>query len=188
MGGQLLQIGGLAACVLVALLFLAAGIDKLRHRELLPGVIANYRLLPEALVAPAAWLLPPVELAVAAGLLIGPLAGIGPLLVLLPVLAAAGLLLLFAAAMAINIGRGRRHIDCGCGHAGLRQQLGWGQVLRNIALVAGLAMGLAVPSAPGLGGAELAMAMISGLVGWLLLLLFQSLRGLAGTGPGQVRG
>jgi hypothetical protein len=184
MGAQLLQIGSLAACVLVALLFLAAGIDKLRHRDLLPGVIANYRLLPEALVAPAAWLLPPVELAVAAGLLLGPLAGFG----LMPALAATGLLLLFAAAMAINIGRGRRHIDCGCGHAGLRQQLGWGQVLRNLVLAAGLAMGLAVPSAAGLGGAELAMAMISGLVGWLLLLLFQSLRGLTGSQPGQARG
>lgn len=182
MGAQALQIGSLAAGVLVALLFLAAGIDKLRHHDLLPGVIANYRLLPGALVAPAAWLLPPVELAVAAGLLLGPPAGLG----LWPVLAAIGLLLLFAAAMAINIVRGRRHIDCGCGHAGLRQQLGWGQVLRNIMLAAALLAGLATPA--GLGGAELAMAMISGLVGWLLLLLFESLRGLAGSGPGRARG
>ena len=108
---------GVAASVAVALLFAVAGIDKLRHRDLLPGVIANYRLLPDALVAPAAALLPGVELLVAAGLLLG-FAPLAPLV-------AIALLLVFAAAMAINIGRGRRHIDCGCGHVGLRQQLGW---------------------------------------------------------------
>ncbi len=184
MGGQLLQIGSIAVSVLVALLFLVAGIDKLRHRALLPGVIANYRLLPDALVAAAALLLPPAELAVAAGLLIAPLLGLAPL----GAIAAIALLLIFAAAMAINIGRGRRNIDCGCGHAGLRQQLGWGQVLRNVALAAGLAIGLVVPAGAAVSGAELAMAAVSGLVAWLLLLLFESLRGLAGSQPGRARG
>ena len=68
---QALPLLGVAASVAVALLFAVAGIDKLRHRDLLPGVIANYRLLPDALVAPAAALLPGVELLVAVGLLLG---------------------------------------------------------------------------------------------------------------------
>ncbi|WP_328799179.1 MauE/DoxX family redox-associated membrane protein, partial [Sandarakinorhabdus rubra] len=113
MGLYPLSILAAVAAVAVALVFLVAGIDKLRHRELLPGVIANYRLLPPALVTPAAALLPLAELAVAAGLL----AGVWQPAAWAP-LAAIALLLTFAAAMAINIGRGRRHIDCGCGHAG----------------------------------------------------------------------
>jgi len=47
----------------------------------------------------------------------------------------------FAAAMAINLQRGRSQIDCGCGHAFLKQTLSWALVARN----AGLA-GLLVPS------------------------------------------
>ena len=54
----------------VGLVFLQAALAKLRHRELLSGVIANYRLLPEALVAPAALLLAPAEIMVGAGLLL----------------------------------------------------------------------------------------------------------------------
>lgn len=161
---------GLAASVAVALLLGIAGLDKLRHRALLPGVIANYRLLPPALVAPAAALLPLAELLVAAGLL----AGVAPL----APLAAIALLLVFAAAMAINIGRGRRHIDCGCGHAGLRQSLGWGQVGRNLALAAALLPALAGGRAD-LGTADAAVAMAAGLALYLLLLMFSALGALA---------
>jgi hypothetical protein len=177
--GYPLALFGAMASTAVALLFLLAGVDKLRHRALLPGVIANYRLLPAALVAPAALLLAPVELAVAAGLLLGvkPWAP----------LAAMGLLLLFAGAMAVNILRGRRHIDCGCGHAGLRQALGWGQVARNVALVAALLPALAFGPAM-LGAADTAMAMAAGTALYLLLLMFQALAGLAATAPDQARG
>lgn len=184
MTAALLHIPGLAVAVLVALLLLVAGIDKLRHRGLLPGVIANYRLLPNGLVAPAALLLPVVELAVAAGLLLGLLA---PSLLLLAVPAAAGLLLLFAGAMAINIGRGRRHIDCGCGLAALRQQLGWGAVIRNLLLALALLPLLATPP-DGLSGGELGLAAVSGAFAWLLLQLFETLKGLGTTAPGRVRG
>ena len=167
---------GLTASVAVALLLAIAGIDKLRHRALLPGVIANYRLLPEVLVAPAAALLPVVELLVAAGLLAG-LAPLAPL-------AAIVLLLVFAGAMAINIGRGRRHIDCGCGHAGLRQSLGWGQVLRNVALAAALLPALA-PGRAALAMADAAMAMAAGVALCLLLLMASALAALAASAPGR---
>ena len=46
-------------------------------------------------------------------------------------LVAMALLALFAAAMAINIRRGRDHIDCGCGQSFLRQTLSWMLVARN---------------------------------------------------------
>jgi uncharacterized membrane protein YphA (DoxX/SURF4 family) len=178
LSGQVIQIAGFAASIFVGLVFLAAGIDKLRHRTLLPGVIANYRLLPAVLVQPAAWVLPVVELFVAAGLLVGsrPLAPAAAIL----------LLLVFAAAMAINIGRGRRHIDCGCGHAGLRQALGWPMVVRNLAMAAVLSMRILVP-AP-LGTAELAVAIAAGGTAFLLMLMFNALKALPGQQPGGARG
>ena len=72
--------------------------------------------------------------------------GIG---VLLPVtrsvalIAVAGLLVLYAVAMAINLWRGKRNIDCGCGGDG--QSLSWALVLRN-AVLAGLALGVSGPA------------------------------------------
>jgi hypothetical protein len=173
---QALPLLGVAASVAVALIFAVAGIDKLRHRDLLPGVIANYRLLPDALVAPAAALFPGVELLVAAGLLLG-VAPVAPT-------AAIALLLIFAGAMAINIGRGRRHIDCGCGHAGLRQQLGWSQVARNLVLATALLPALAAGRAD-LGTADTAMAMAAGVAFWLLLLMFSAVGALAASAPKQ---
>ncbi|WP_017667407.1 MauE/DoxX family redox-associated membrane protein [Sandarakinorhabdus sp. AAP62] len=171
-----LALACVAASVAVALLLAVAGIDKLRRRDLLPGVIANYRLLPDALVAPAALALPVAELAVAAGLLLG-MAPIAPL-------AAIALLLIFAAAMAINIGRGRRHIDCGCGHAGLRQSLGWGQVLRNLVLAAALLPALLADRAA-LGAADLAVAMAAGVVLYLFMLMISALGALNISAPGR---
>ena len=96
---------GLAIRVLASLLFLTAAYGKLRHWTVFQGVIANYRLLPEVLVAPVAYLLPPVEALLGTALLLG----LGSPW---PEVAAAALLILFAVAMGINIGRGRRHIDC----------------------------------------------------------------------------
>ena len=184
MGSSILLIISSAAGVVIALLFLVAGVDKLRHRALLPGVIANYRLLPSALVAPAAALLPVAELVIAVLLLLGLVAAMPPIAPLAAVL----LLLVFAAAMAVNIQRGRRHIDCGCGHAALRQQLGWGQVLRNVVLAAGLLPLLATGNASSLAGADLAVALVAGIAVYLLLLLFTTLNAVAGLAPGRARG
>lgn len=176
--GPFLQIAGFAASIFVGLVFLVAGIDKLRHRALLPGVIANYRMLPAAVVQPAALLLPIVELFTALALLVGnrPLA---PLVAIL-------LLLAFAAAMGINIARGRRHIDCGCGHAGLRQELGWQMVARNLLMAAALSLRLAMPDA--LTVPEIAIAVAAGGMAFLLMLMFNALKALPGQAPGNARG
>ena len=45
----------LACRLLGALVFAAAVAGKITHRHELAGVVANYRLLPEALSVPAAW-------------------------------------------------------------------------------------------------------------------------------------
>jgi uncharacterized membrane protein YphA (DoxX/SURF4 family) len=169
LGAQTLAICGLTASIAIALLFLAAGIAQWRHRALLPGIIANYRLLPRRLVGPSAIALPAVEVATGAALLIGlhPLA----------TSTAMALLLLFAGAMAINIMRGRAHIDCGCGHGALRHPIGWSLVARNVALAAMLALAL-LPGPP-FTAMDYATALAGGIAVALLCLLSQSLSALA---------
>ena len=114
-----------AVRIATALMFLTAAIGKMRRWRTFEGVVANYRLLPGALNRVVAWMLPPAELLLALALVLGlPEAEI----------AASCLLSVFAAAMAINLGRGRKFIDCGCFDASLRQTLRWSLVARNAVL------------------------------------------------------
>ncbi len=123
-----------------ALLFAAAAAHKLRDLPAFRAALAGYRLLPATALAPAAWAFVGVELAVAVGCLV-------PALAPRACVAAAGLLALYALAIAVNLARGRRGIDCGCGGPGGRRPLGIGLVLRNLALAA-LLLGAALPSGP----------------------------------------
>jgi len=157
-----------AACVCAAFLFLVAAWSKLRERAMLAAVIANYRLLPRAAVAPVAALLPWAELAIGAALLLGerrvaPAAG-------------GALLVVFAAGMAINIKRGRAFIDCGCGLGGLRQSLRPAFVWRNLALAIVMAPALATHDANGLY--YQVTAFCAGGATFLLLLLLNALLAL----------
>jgi hypothetical protein len=127
----------LAARVLVACIFLTAAVGKLRHLTVFEGVLANYRLLPRWAIAPVHVLLPLAELAIGVGIIAMPLFA-AP--------AAALLLLVFAAAMAVNLRRGRSDIDCGCHQSVLRQRLRWTLVWRNAALAV-LALLTVAPSA-----------------------------------------
>ena len=120
-----------------------AAITKLRALDAFVGVVHNYRLVPEPLERPIAYALPVVELAIAVGVLL-------PAVRAPAALAAAILLVLFAGAMAINLMRGRRDIDCGCFATVLRQRLSWPLVLRNLLLAA-----LALLVVPGLGARSL---------------------------------
>lgn len=161
-------VAGAAAGIGVGAIFFGAGLAKLRNRRVFPGVVANYRLLPEALVKPVAVTLPVVEVLVGAGLLGGLRVAAVP----------AGLLLLaFAAAMAINIGRGRSHIDCGCGRSELRQPLSRGLVIRNLVLAA-LLLPMLAPT-PSAGSALWLIALATGVAIYLLTLLANALGALA---------
>jgi hypothetical protein len=173
MGGAGLGILGLAGSLAVGMVFVQAGLAKLRHRELLTGVVANYRLLPSAMVSPVAVLLPPAELVLGTALLLGGhwLAATG----------AVALLLIFAAAMAINIGRGRSQIDCGCGRSQLRQPLSWLLVGRNVALSLVLLPRL-VPgpgTSPGTSLADVMIALAGGLAIFVIVQLFNAIGALA---------
>jgi uncharacterized membrane protein YphA (DoxX/SURF4 family) len=112
----------------LALVLATAARHKLRDAEAFRGALADYRLLPERWTPAAARALAAGELAVGVALLAPGLAAIAGL-------AAAALLLLYTGAIAINLGRGRRSIDCGCAGPGARRPLGPGLVARNAVLV-----------------------------------------------------
>lgn len=164
-----LGIFGLAASIGVGLIFASAGITKLRHRALLAAVVANYRILPRRLVAPMALVLPYGEIALGAALI----AALGTV----PALAGIALLLAFAAAMAVNIRRGRMRIDCGCGLSHLRQHLGWPLVARNLLLALLLALRF-IPSTP-LSGVEVAAGAVGGVALFLCTLIFNAIGALS---------
>ena len=153
------------------LVFAAAAVQKARHWKLLSGVIANSRLLPRGLAPAASALLPLVEMIVGLLLLsarLMPWAG-G---------AAVALLALFAAAMAVNIMRGRGHIDCGCGQSFLKQTLSWTLVARNAVLALLLLPSLSsAPAAmPSIGTLSLPIA--AGFAFFLLYLVLNTIAAL----------
>jgi hypothetical protein len=131
---ELLAAASVAGRVCVGLVFVLAATQKAQHWRIFSAVVANYRLLPRILVAPVATLLPPAEMLVGLLLLSAQLRPFGAI-------AAIALLGIFALAMAINLRRGRVHIDCGCGQSFLKQTLRWMLVGRNAGLAA-----LLVPS------------------------------------------
>ena len=121
--------------IAMGLLLAGAAWHKSRSFAVFAAVLADYRLLPPNLVAPAARLLPLAEAALAIGWLSDRAR---------PFVAAltAGLFALYGVAIAVNLVRGRVHINCGCGlggESGADQLLSWSLVLRN-ALLVGLSL------------------------------------------------
>ncbi len=107
-------------------LFLWTGFEKLGDPAAFAEAIANYRVLPDALAGLAAVALPVLELVVGLGLLVPSHARGGAML-------SAGLLFMFAAAMAQSKLRGI-DLDCGCFGAAQSSQVSWGKVAVNVAL------------------------------------------------------
>lgn len=122
------------ARVAFAALFAAAAVHKLRTSQAFAASVADYRVLPPGAVRSAAFAIPLIELA----------AAVASLAWQRGLLGAAALLLVYAAAIAVNLIRGRGHIDCGC-HWGSQgsQPIEWALVVRN-GLLAGGAAAIAV--------------------------------------------
>jgi hypothetical protein len=106
--------------------FLTAGLAKLLQPAAFAEAVAGYRLLPDRLVGVVARTLPALEVAAGATLAAGWLRAPTALLL-------AGLLVAFAAAMAINLLRGRS-IDCGCHGPTGPQPISWPLIARNLGL------------------------------------------------------
>jgi hypothetical protein len=128
----------------VSLVLLVGAVQKIRDWNGFRTALGAYRLLPEALVMPAALALPVLEVIAGVALFSVPFRVPGAALAL-------AVLLAVTAAVAINIARGRIDIDCGCGGVEGRQRLSWGLVVRNAVLMAAVALGAQVPAARELG-------------------------------------
>lgn len=126
----------LLASLALALLFSASAYHKARDFNRFEAILADYRLLPSFATATAARALPLVEIGLAAALVFPPTARPASLV-------AATLLSVYSLAVGINLARGRREIDCGCG-GDSGQTIGPGLVARNALLIV-IAIGGAAP-------------------------------------------
>ncbi|NJN51335.1 MAG: DoxX family membrane protein [Gammaproteobacteria bacterium] len=125
-------------------LFLFGALHKLRDVTNFKGVLAAYRLLPAATVGFIAWSVALAEVAI----------GIAALLQLqFAFIAAAAVLACYAVAMTVNVVRGRRFIDCGCG--GDAQPITWGLIVRNLLLVGFCGLALMEATARSFGWIDL---------------------------------
>lgn len=150
--------------IFTVLLFLRAAYHKLSDLTEFQGFVADYELLPEWLVKPAAMFLAGAE----AGLV---------LLMLIPVtrtagLVAAALLLVgYGLAIMVNLHRGRRQVECGCG--GAPQLLSGSLIARNLILAA-VALSPALAGVPEqFSSQELVAAIAAALTLWAFYGLFE---------------
>src|SRR5439155_19636457 len=124
----------------LALLFSVAAGHQLQDLGRFRATLVEYRLLPAGLVPLAAALVVAVEVAAAGALLVPGARAAG-------LVSAATLLVVYGAAVAINLVRGRRDIDCGCAGPAGRRPISGALVARNAALAA-LALAGMVPVHP----------------------------------------
>jgi len=154
-----------------ALLLLLAAWHKVAARDSFTVALGEYRLLPAALLPLAVVLIAGLE----AGLGLAWLAGYGSGAVSL---LTAALLAAYAAAIAINLWRGRVHISCGCGFGGAtaeHQPLSWWLVARNL-LLGAVAVVATVPAA----------SRDLGLYDWLTMTLALVTAGVLYSGASQL--
>ena len=160
-------LSGVGAGVL-ALVFARSAAHKVAEFSFFGATLGDYRLLPALFIGPAAMALTVAEAAAIALLIIPDVREMGATL-------AGGLLSLYAAAMAINLWRGRFRIDCGCGGPG--QMISWELVARNLALtVAAVFVSRHTGSFDAIPAGTL-VAFAGVLLCWLLLAIFDQIIG-----------
>lgn len=156
----------------LALLFATAAWSKLTRLEEFYGVVRNFRLLPDGASRAVAWLLPVLELLVAIGLVLRPLAVPAAQL-------AAVLLLVFAVAIAVNVVRGRTAIDCGCFRQGLKQRISWWLVGRNAGLaILALVVAAVLPAVQPASIVDIVTGLLAGATAMVIYLGASLLGGL----------
>ena len=131
---------GYLVVITFGLLLVQAALPKWSSAAEFRAVLANYRVVPAPLVGAVARLVPALETVTAMLLLPGVTRAWAD---------AAGvtLLLAYAGAIAINLRRGRRDLDCGCAGFAARRRIAAWMAWRNVALAAILAVA-GLPWAP----------------------------------------
>jgi uncharacterized membrane protein YphA (DoxX/SURF4 family) len=128
---------GEVARLTVAVIFALAAFHAMREWTVYGGIVEQYRIMPRWFAMILARILPPLELTAAAALMLPVASRAGAVLGLC-------LMVMFTAAIAVNLARGRASIDCGCGGAS-GQKLSMGLVLRNLLVMGGLTLALNAP-------------------------------------------
>lgn len=126
---------GMLIAASVALLFASAGVHKLRDLRRFDETFAAYGLMPTLARRRVSRMVPILEIAVAVGLLADGWRRYAGVLGIM-------LLLGYAAAIAINLRRGRRDLACGCGGPDERRPISAWMVWRNILISLVLAVAL----------------------------------------------
>ena len=121
----------LVAALILSYVFVMAGLHKCRAPAEFATTLANYKILPESLARQGVYLAPVAEIMTGVALLI-------PATARLAAFSAGALLCVYIAAIGINLLRGRRNIDCGCGGPAQKQTISEWMIARN-----GLLLGLA---------------------------------------------
>jgi len=163
----------LASALTLAVLLASAATHKVRAPARFAKQLADYQLLPDLAVRPIARVIPLVELMVAFALLIPASRGGAAL-------AAGGLIALYALAIAINLWRGRRDIDCGCAGPDQAQPLRPALLLRNSALVGLALLASVAPVARDMGVFD---GFVSVAATAVLLLVYAAADGLQANSP-----
>ena len=144
------------AAVCVDLVFARAAAHKLFDLGSFTGFVEDYQVAPRWAVPTLSRVVVAAEAVVAVALTMPGLRGFGAYL-------AITMLLAYAVAIAVNIFRGRRQVECGCG--GPPQPLGWSLVIRNIVLV-GVAALVIVSDPSELSSGEVATSIAGGIALW----------------------
>lgn len=146
------------------LLFLLGAVHKLSGLQRFRAILGAYQVLPGSLTAAASVVLPVFEALLGAAWLLG----IWPRQV---ALTSAALLACYTLSIALNLKRGRIHIDCGCSmgsHAGKDQQLSSALVVRNVILI-GTALIATLPAAERAVGVLDYVTLVAGLISVVFL-------------------
>ena len=132
---------GLTCRLLAAVIFGSAALGKVRDFARFTGVLRDYQILPAWCVVPAAAIVIATEAFITLSIWYPPLRA-------LVVGVSVSLLASYALAIALNLWRGRREIDCGCsfggiGEGGTGEPISWVLPFRNgllalVCLIAGL--------------------------------------------------
>ncbi|MGI9228731.1 MAG: MauE/DoxX family redox-associated membrane protein [Gammaproteobacteria bacterium] len=118
----------LTVALLLSYIFVTAALHKWQDRPQFIETLKNYRLLPERSLPLLLWFIPALELITGITLLL-------PRFAASAALCALALLGVYTLAITINLLRGRRNIDCGCGSPDQKQAISEWLLLRNGVLI-----------------------------------------------------
>lgn len=138
----------------VAVVFTVAALSKLRAPVRFAEELGDYQILPGVLLRPAAITIPLIEFIVGVGYFVPAVRSEASWMMAI-------LLLVFSAAVFLNLRRGRRNIRCAC-FGRDDQLLGWSTLIRNSLLL------LAALAAAAAGSRSDQLTSGAGLVGCLL--------------------